>query len=114
MNKFGKIWGFTSNIFINDAFSIDRIEINAEQSCSKHYHQYKYNMFFVEKGSILVHRWENNIQTTSRLDAHESITIEPNIYHQFYALVSHDIHLVEIESLGNVHERPSRELFYSK
>jgi quercetin dioxygenase-like cupin family protein len=86
MNKFGKIWGFTSNIFINDAFSIDRIEINAEQSCSKHYHQYKYNMFFVEKGSILVHRWENNIQITSRLDAYESITIEPNIYHQFYAL----------------------------
>jgi D-lyxose ketol-isomerase len=43
-------------------------------------------MFFVEKGSILIHRWENNIQITSRLDAYESITIEPNIYHQFYAL----------------------------
>lgn len=86
MNKLGKIWGFSSNIFLNESVQIDRIEILKEQSCSKHYHQYKYNLFFVEKGSILVYRWENNIKITSRLDAYESVAIEPNIYHQFYAL----------------------------
>jgi quercetin dioxygenase-like cupin family protein len=101
MNKLGKKWGFSSSIFLNESVQIDRIEILKEQSCSKHYHQYKYNLFFVEKGSILVHRWENDIKITSSLDAHESITIEPNIYHQFEAIedsVVYEIYYTKLEN----------------
>ncbi|NBU73074.1 MAG: hypothetical protein EBS53_16810 [Bacteroidetes bacterium] len=67
MDKLGKIWGFISKIFSNDNLSIDRIEIINNQKCSKHLHEYKYNMFFVE-------------------NQYDTIIISPNIYHQFEAL----------------------------
>lgn len=86
MNKYGKIWGYTSEIFSNDNVSIHRIKILNGHVCSKHYHQYKYNIFFVESGNIIVYRWENNFKIGTSLSEGQSINIEPNIYHQFEAL----------------------------
>ncbi|NBX73485.1 MAG: hypothetical protein EBQ89_04215 [Alphaproteobacteria bacterium] len=86
MDKLGKIWGFISKIFSNDNLSIDRIEIINNQKCSKHLHEYKYNMFFVESGKIVVHRWENNNLISTVLNQYDTIIISPNIYHQFEAL----------------------------
>lgn len=101
MNKFGKIWGFSSNIFLNEFVQIDRIEILKEQSCSKHLHEHKYNMFFVESGKILVHKWENNTKNTIVLNAKDSTIIQPNIYHQFEALEDSIVYEIYYIKLNN-------------
>jgi quercetin dioxygenase-like cupin family protein len=101
MNKFGKIWGFTSEIFTNDSVSIHRIEIDKNKKCSKHLHQYKYNTFFVESGKIVVHRWDGDGLISTVLDKHDTITISPNIYHQFEALensIVYEIYFIQINN----------------
>lgn len=101
MNKYGKIWGYTSEIFSNDSVSINRIHIKNGQFCSKHYHQYKYNMFFVESGNIIVYRWENNNKIGSTISSGESITIDPNIYHQFQALEDSIVYEIYYTKINN-------------
>lgn len=107
MNKIGKNWGFSSNIFMNDFVQIDRIEILKGQSCSKHYHEYKYNLFFVEKGSIIVYRWENNFKIPTKLDPNNSTTIAPTIYHQFEALedsIVYEIYYIKLDNNDIIRE----------
>jgi hypothetical protein len=45
MNKIGKIWGFTSEIFNKNNVEIHRIVINKNIRCSKHEHEHKYNVY---------------------------------------------------------------------
>jgi quercetin dioxygenase-like cupin family protein len=101
MNKSAKVWGITSEIFSNDSSSIHRIEIVKDQFCSKHLHEYKYNMFFVENGKILVHKWENNTKNTIVLNPKDSTVIEPNIYHQFEALEDSVVYEIYYNKLNN-------------
>lgn len=101
MNKTGKIWGLTSEIFTNNNVSIHRIEINKNQKCSKHLHRYKYNMFFVESGKIIVHRWEQELVIDTILNNQDSITIEPNIYHQFESLEDSIVYEIYYTKLDN-------------
>lgn len=101
MNKTGKIWGFTSEIFTNDTVSIHRIEANKNQKCSKHLHRYKYNMFFVESGKIIVRRWEQDSIIDTILSNQNSITIEPNIYHQFESLEDSIVYEIYYTKLHN-------------
>lgn len=101
MNKSAKVWGITSEIFSNDSSSIHRIEIVKHQFCSKHLHEHKYNMFFVENGKILVHKWENNTKNTIVLNAKDSTIIQPNIYHQFEALEDSIVYEIYYIKLNN-------------
>lgn len=83
MNIIEKIWGSTSEIFNINNVSINRLTISKNSQCSRHYHQYKYNMFYVENGSIIVHTWHENTQKSILLKQGESLTIPPNTEHQF-------------------------------
>lgn len=101
MNKTGKIWGVTSEIFTNDSTSIHRIEINKNQKCSKHFHEHKYNMFFVETGKIIVYRWEQDAVISSLLKSEESLIISPKIWHQFEALedsIVYEIYYIKLDN----------------
>jgi quercetin dioxygenase-like cupin family protein len=100
MNKFGKKWGFTSEIFTNNSVSVHRIKALKGNVCSKHCHQYKYNMFFVESGNIIVYRWENHNKIGTSLEPGQTITIAPNIYHQFEAIedsIVYEIYYIKLE-----------------
>lgn len=101
MNKYGKIWGYGSEIFANDSVSIHRIKILAGNSCSKHYHQYKYNIFFIESGNIIVYKWENNHKIGTSLKTGESINISPNIYHQFEAIEDSIVYEIYYTQINN-------------
>lgn len=101
MNKIGKIWGVTSEIFSNDSVSIHRIEIRANQKCSIHLHKHKYNMFFVESGKILVHRWVDDILISTALCSAESLVICPAIYHQFESLEDSIVYEIYYTKLDN-------------
>lgn len=83
MNIINKIWGNTTELLSINNVSINRLNILANTKCSRHYHKYKYNMFYVENGSIIVHTWHDNTQKSILLKQGESLTILPNREHQF-------------------------------
>jgi quercetin dioxygenase-like cupin family protein len=99
--KQGKIWGETSQLFNKNNVSIHRIEINAGGFCSKHKHNYKHNIFFVESGLLKIEHWQNNydLNDITILKSGESCSIPPNHYHKFTALedtIALEIYYVEL------------------
>lgn len=100
--KNGKIWGHTKEILTKNNFSIQRIEVKKGASCSKHYHNHKYNVFVIEKGSLLIKHWQNdyNLIDETILVEGESCTIPPRHYHQFIGIddtIAYEIYYVELD-----------------
>lgn len=101
MNKYGKIWGETCEIFSRNNVSIHRIIINKGSSCSKHKHNCKYNLFFVESGKIKIQEWKTdyNLVDETILSDGESCLVPPGNYHKFTALensVVYEIYYAEL------------------
>jgi quercetin dioxygenase-like cupin family protein len=88
MNKQGKVWGFTQEIFNKNNVGIHRISINKGSSCSKHYHDFKYNIFYVESGKILIKEWkkEYDLIDETILTPGEMCSVPPKNYHKFIGL----------------------------
>ena len=82
----GKIWGHTKSIISNENFEVHRIEIKPGCHCSKHKHNYKYNMFYVEQGFLKVKVWKNdyNLCDVTELMKGDFTIVAPGEYHQFY------------------------------
>jgi len=103
MNKQGKIWGFTQEIFNKNNVSIHRIVINKNGTCSRHYHDFKHNIFFVESGKILVQEWkkEYDLIDETVLNEGESCSVPPKNYHKFIGLensIVYEIYFVELQN----------------
>ena len=83
--KSGKIWGQTELIFKNDSFEIHRIFIKKGGYCSKHMHNEKYNMFYVEKGELCIEVYKNDYDLidTTILKMGEKMSVSPREYHLF-------------------------------
>jgi quercetin dioxygenase-like cupin family protein len=101
LSKQGKIWGFTQEIFNKNNVSINRICINKNSCCSKHCHDYKTNIFWVESGEILVEEWkkEYNLVDKTILKKGEYCSVPPKSYHRFTGLsdsVVYEIYYVEL------------------
>jgi len=101
MNKQGKVWGFTQEIFNKHNVSINRISINKNGTCSRHYHNFKYNIFFVESGKILVQEWkkEYDLIDETTLGPGEMCSVPPKNYHKFIALedsIVYEIYYTEL------------------
>ena len=100
--KQGKIWGHTQELFNKNNVSIHRIQINKGSTCSEHYHDYKYNMFYVEQGKLLIRHWQNNCNNLideTVLLTNESCIIPPKHFHQFVALedtIAYEIYYVQL------------------
>lgn len=104
MNIQGKVWGETACIFAKCNVEIHRITGNKGMRCSKHKHEHKYNMFFVERGSLLVRVWKNDYKlvdvTTCR--AGDSTTVKPGEFHRFEVLeegtVAYEVYWIELDT----------------
>jgi len=110
MNIIDKIWGNTSELLSINNVSINRLNIIANSKCSRHYHQYKYNMFYVESGTIIVHTWENNNQTSITLTPEKVLTISPNVEHQFESIedsVVYEIYYTILDSNDIIRQKLS-------
>lgn len=100
--KYGKIWGNTQEIFNMNSISIHRIEILKGGQCSKHYHESKYNMFFVEKGKIKIDIWQKDydlVDSTILLDQQSTI-VKPGLVHRFTGLeesICYEIYYTKLE-----------------
>lgn len=101
MNIQGKIWGSTQNLFFKNNVEIHRIQTNKGGSCSKHKHEYKYNMFFVESGKLKIKVWKNdyNLIDETVLTNQQSTVVKPGEYHTFESLedtIAYEIYWVEL------------------
>jgi quercetin dioxygenase-like cupin family protein len=101
MNKKQKLWGYIYDIFCKNNVSIQRIEISKDSQCSQHYHEFKYNIFYVESGKIKVQQWKDDQQDPSEtvLSQNESCIIKPRTLHRFVAIeqsVVYEIYYVEL------------------
>ena len=83
--KAGKVWGETRLLFKNDNFEVHRIEVKSMGYCSKHMHKYKHNMFYVEKGILVIDVWKNDYDLIdeTHLHAGEIMDVAPGQYHRF-------------------------------
>ena len=105
--KENKIWGITQPVWIGNNVEIHRIEIKAGGYCSKHLHEHKYNMFYVEYGELEISIWkehgyeqaEDIIDRTIIIDD-ESTIIDPKQYHMFKAIkdtVAYEIYWISLD-----------------
>lgn len=103
MNIQGKVWGTTSSLFSKNNVEINRITCDYDGYCSKHKHISKYNMFFVEKGSLEIRIWKNDYDLVDKtiLKEQQSCVVEPGEFHIFKCLeentVAFEIYWVEID-----------------
>lgn len=83
----GKVWGSTSMLFCKNNVELHRIQGHKDGYCSKHKHEHKYNMFFVERGTLVIEIWkEYKLVDETILRAGDSCTIAPGQYHKFTVL----------------------------
>lgn len=95
--KENKIWGETKLIWIGNNTEIHRIIIKKGGYCSKHTHRNKFNLFYVERGKLLIETWKNidfinkkSLQEEAMIEktilhVGENTIIKPNQYHRFTA-----------------------------
>jgi quercetin dioxygenase-like cupin family protein len=82
----GKVWGSTQLIFKNQNFEVHRIEIKKGGFCSKHKHEYKHNLFFVESGELNVTVWKNDLEDVTEMFGGDTTDAKPGEFHQFKAV----------------------------
>mgnify|MGYP003119627653 FL=1 len=86
--KAGKIWGETELILANNSLEFHRIDYKKGGVCSKHLHEYKWNGFFVESGSLLIRVWQKDYDLCDEtvLKAGDYTKVKPGLLHQFECL----------------------------
>lgn len=100
--KSGKVWGLTQLLEANGVLEFHRIQVNAGGTCSKHRHRFKWNGFYVERGSLEISVWKQDYELVDRtvLGAGDFTKIPPGEYHQFRALdetVAFEIYWAEFD-----------------
>lgn len=101
MNKQGKIWGETVELFSKNNVSIHRISVKKDHFCSKHKHDFKYNAFYVESGKLKIQHWQTDYDLIDEtiISAGDICYIPPKHYHKFIALentIAYEIYYVEL------------------
>jgi len=84
--KAGKVWGKTEQIVANGALEYHRIEVREGGYCSKHKHQFKWNGFFIEAGSLLIRTFKDALVDETILGSGDYMQVPPGEYHDFRAL----------------------------
>jgi len=95
MEKIEKAWGYTNLIFDNGFIHIYIANILKNKSCSKHYHEHKNNIFYLQSGLLKVIVWQEDGSSMEHiLEPGDSIDIRHKLKHQFFSL--EDSVLIEI------------------
>ena len=82
----GKVWGTTIPLIRCPQVEIHSIFINAGGYCSKHRHQSKKNVFYVEDGELEIHRWKDyDLVDVTVLYAEDLAVVPAGEYHMFKA-----------------------------
>ncbi len=81
-----KLWGHTQCIFVGPFSEHHYLKINKGGYCSEHYHQHKWNRFFLISGSLKVIIYKENGQDETVLQPGNFTDVPPGEYHKFEAL----------------------------
>jgi quercetin dioxygenase-like cupin family protein len=97
----GKVWGSTKALFNKNNVEIHRIKTLSGGYCSKHKHNHKYNLFYVESGKLKITVWKNDYDLIDEtvISTGELTTVKPGEYHKFEALedtVAYEIYWVTL------------------
>ena len=99
---FNKVWGTTQKIFDMNGVQIHRIIANKGGYSSTHKHEFRFNMFYVERGSIkvIVHKNDYDLTDETIIKSGESTVAAPNEWHSFLALedtVAYEIYYGKVD-----------------
>lgn len=111
--KSGKVWGTTELIEKNNSMEFHRLEYQADCVCSEHYHETKWNGFFVESGAMKVRVWRDNSIDETTLLAGEYMKVPPRVWHQFEGIedgVAFEIYWAEFDGDDIVRRTQGRKL----
>ena len=97
----GKVWGQTELLFNKNNVEIHRIEGRLGGFCSKHTHDNKWNMFFVEAGQLRIKTWmEYGLVDETVLNAGQMCSVPPKHPHMFVVeqpdTVAYEVYWVEL------------------
>lgn len=80
-NKILKIWGFKYRLLETATTVVDLLTLKKGGFCSWHYHDFKYNLFIVLEGKILIETEDY----TKVLLKNDYYAVSPKIKHRFIA-----------------------------
>ena len=98
----GKVWGTTQCIHKNQLFEIHRIYAKSGGYCSEHYHDIKYNMFYIESGEMKISVFNGDLVDVTVIKDGMSTIVPPNVWHMFEALkdtVAYEIYWTELPAV---------------
>jgi len=74
-----KTWGEKANIFQNDTCEVSVLYLEKMKRCSWHYHNAKYNLFYVLKGKLVIKLEDGETEVLLG----QIFTTSPGEYHEF-------------------------------
>ena len=86
--KIGKVWGETKPWLVTPLVEIHRVSAKKDSWSSKHYHEHKWNAFYVISGilEITVFKDEYELEDVTELGPDEMTTVKPGEWHLFRAV----------------------------
>ena len=84
----GKVWGTTELVEANGVLEFHRIEMKKGGVCSKHLHEYKWNGFYCESGTMKIKVWQKDYDLCDEtiLYPGDYTKVKPGLYHKFECL----------------------------
>jgi mannose-6-phosphate isomerase-like protein (cupin superfamily) len=110
MERQGKVWGSTSPLLCKNNVEVHRIGGNSGGFCSKHMHNNKFNMFYVESGRLKIEVWKKDYDLidVTYVDRGDICTVSPGEYHRFTILdnntVAFEFYWTEIDASDIIRE----------
>ena len=82
----GKKWGYTTEFFRNAVVSAHHLEITKGGICSEHFHEHKFNLFYVISGKLEITIFRENDIDITILQTGQTSAVPPGFWHKFRAL----------------------------
>lgn len=84
----GKVWGETVSVVQNPYCEMHHVRrFEAGKQCSKHTHQFKWNLFLVISGRLMIRAWQpSGTVDDTILGPGDYTQIAPNVPHRFIGL----------------------------
>ncbi len=94
-----KVWGHTRRVFANANCEVHHASIDPNTWCSRHFHAWKWNQFYVISGELQVQFFNNEFAVlpywTVTVKAGEEFKVPPRQWHRFEA-VGPPVELIEV------------------
>ena len=86
----GKVWGRTIELLKTPLIEVHHILINKQCVCSMHKHEFKWNMFYVISGELVIEVQKNDypLLDSTPLGPGEWTSVKPNEFHRFRSIAT--------------------------